>query len=92
MKTLTLQPEGCSFTYKGARYTLSNFSQNIFTNTWSFDLQWKDGLIRGVPITTGTSVIKGNGTPFPKLIFLDFKSKDGDVTVPANVKMLILEG
>lgn len=91
MKVLDLKPTDVLFTYKGVQYTVRNMSKNKFTGTWSFDLYWKGGTILGVPITTGTSIIKGNGVPIKKMIFLDLVSSDGDVTYPANTRLYILE-
>lgn len=91
MNKVQLQPYDSTFTYKGQNIQIKNVSKNPFTNLWSFDLYWKGGSILGVPITTGTSVIKGNGTPFSKLVFFDSVSSNGDITVPANVIMYILD-
>lgn len=91
MNKIQLQPYDSTFTYKGQTIRIKNVNQNPFTGLWTFDLYWKDGNILGVPISTGTSVIKGNGTPFNKLVFLDSVSSNGDITVPANTLMYILE-
>lgn len=91
MKKINLQPYDSSFTYRGKTYFVKNIQQNVFTGLWSFDLHWKEGSILGLGITSGTSIIKGNGTPFNKLVFLDSVSENGDITNPSNTTLYILE-
>lgn len=91
MKTLTLQPKDSVFQYQGKSIHLKNFHKNLYTGTWSFDLYYPDGHLLGVPITTGTNVLKGNGTPFFKFVFMDTTTTDGDASLPANIKLYLLE-
>lgn len=86
-----LQPKESTIVYDGKNITLKNFTKNPFTEVWTFDLYYPDGSLLGVPITTGTSVIKGNGTPFHKLVFLDTLSANGDLVSPSEAYMYILE-
>lgn len=85
-----LQPKDSTLNYKGKQIRLINFTKNLFTGTWTFDLHYPNGSLLGVPISAGTSIIKGNGTPFYKLIFLD-NGATGDIKYPANSRMYILE-
>lgn len=91
MTVVTLQPRDCTFTFEGTSITVRNFVKNKFTGTWSFDLYYPNGYLLGVPISTGTNVVKGNGTPFKKFVFVDNLALDGDVTYPANASLYILE-
>lgn len=91
MTIITLQPRDCSFAYQGTNIEVKNFVKNKFTGTWSFDLYYPDGFLLGVPITTGTNVVKGNGTPFGKFVFIDNISPEGDITYPANANLYVLE-
>lgn len=91
MTVVTLQPRDCTFTYEGQTIKVRNFVKNKFTGTWSFDLYYPTGHLLGVPITTGTNVVKGNGTPFYKFVFVDNISLDGDVTFPSNTTLYVME-
>ncbi len=91
MTVLKLQPRDSMFSYKGNSIELKNFQRNSFTGVWTFDLYYPDGSLMGVPVSTGTNVLKGNGTPFFKFIFLDDVSNNGDVTSPSNTKLYLLE-
>lgn len=91
MIEIKLQPKDCMYNYFGQTLEFRNFTQNRFTGLWTFDFYYPDGHLLGVPISTGTSIIKGNGTPIYKMVFLDLVSQDGDVTVPANTRLYLLE-
>lgn len=91
MKSLKLTPNDSSFTHQGVKYEITNITQNMFTELWSFDLSWSSGKVCGVPITTGTSIIRGNGTPLHMAVFFDEVSQNGDVTYPNNTTLYILD-
>ena len=91
MKEIPLTPTDSTFTYSGRKITMSNIKQNPYTNTWTFDLSWGTSKVVGIPITGGTNVVKGNGTPFVGLIFLDYSQTTGEVVNLDETHMFILE-
>ena len=91
MTVVKLQPRDSTFTYKGTSIQVRNFVKNKFTGTWSFDLYYPNGFLLGVPISAGTNVVKGNGTPFRKFVFVDNISPTGDITYPANTTLYVME-
>lgn len=86
-----LGPDDVTFEYLGLPCSMSNFELNYFTKTWTFDLGWEDRVIRGVPISGGTNLVKGNGTPFYKLFFIDSTQTNGEIVSLPDTKMYILE-
>lgn len=86
-----LEPKDCTITYKGKGIDFRNLTKNPFTGVWTFDLHYPDGVLLGVPISAGTNVIKGNGTPFYMVVFLDEDSLDGDITSPKSTNLYIVE-
>ncbi len=91
MRTFQLQPKDSSFSYQGETIEMKNFQKNTFSGSWTFDLYYSGGFNLGVPVSTGTNVLKGNGTPFFKFVFIDEVSVNGDLTLPSNAKLFILE-
>lgn len=91
MKEIPLNRSDTSFSYQGIEYTLSSMRENPYTGTWTFNLSWRDNKIYGVPVTGGTNIVKGNGTPFLQLIFIDYTRTDGDVVDLDNTRFYIIE-
>lgn len=89
MMKLKLSPSNTRFTYQGKNIELKNFARNKFTGIWTFDAYWHGGCLHGVPISTGTNVVKGNGLPIFSFVFLDSVSQNGDLTVPDNATLYI---
>lgn len=80
-----------SFTYNGDRISFSAPKKNAYTGLYTFDITWSEGSVLGVPVTSGTNVVKGNGTPFYKLVFIDDASTDGSITDIATTSAYVLE-
>lgn len=90
-RKLELSPYDKTFSYRGTSVGTFNYSKNPFTDLWTFDLRFNGEVVKGVPITGGSNVVKGNGTPFDGIVFSDPNSTNGDIEVVSRTEMLILE-